>query len=140
MVGEIVVFGRTARGEAFTQGLLHDRWSMRVDNRLVWADALRLDGDIAALLRQPAGFNGALAQATLIYVGADAAERLDQCRQLANDAANVTAGASRIGPVIVARLLADDAQALRRAVGCYWAALRHAAAGLPAVLPRLWHC
>src|SRR6266849_1772276 len=46
--GGILVFGRRARGEAFTHGLLHERWELRRDGRLIWGDALHLDGDIAA--------------------------------------------------------------------------------------------
>jgi hypothetical protein len=36
--------------------------------------------------------------------------------------------------------MADDALALRAAVMALLGELRHAAAGLPACLPRVWHC
>src|SRR5258708_7924970 len=82
LAAEMIVFGRTARGERVSAGRLHDRWSVRVAGRLVWVDALRLEGDIASRLDAPAGFDGATAIATAIYVGADAASRLPPARPL----------------------------------------------------------
>src|SRR5438067_295278 len=47
---EIVVFGRTAMGERMRQGEFVDRWRMRRGGRLVFAETIRLDGDIGAKL------------------------------------------------------------------------------------------
>src|SRR5436309_920819 len=80
---EAAVLGRRARGERFTHGLLHEAWRIRRDGRLVWADALRLDGDVAAAIAAPSGFAGAEALATAIYVGADAADHLALARAIA---------------------------------------------------------
>src|SRR5580693_5779224 len=51
---EIVVFGRAAMGERMLSGQFVDRWRMRRGGRLVFAQTVRLDGDIGAKLRQPA--------------------------------------------------------------------------------------
>src|SRR3546814_6908500 len=55
LAGDITVFGRIARGERFGHGLLADRWKLRRDGRLLGADALRLDGEIAARLAHRSG-------------------------------------------------------------------------------------
>jgi urease accessory protein len=59
LAAELTVFGRRARGERFARGLLHDRWEIRRHGRLVWTDALRLAGDVAATIDHPACFDGA---------------------------------------------------------------------------------
>lgn len=138
LAGELLVFGRIARGERFTRGLARDAWEVRRDGRLVWADALHLDGDVAALLDHPAGFRGATAYGTIVYVGPDAARHLEFARTILGDAAPY-AGATVLGEVLVIRLLGGDAQRLRADFGRVWALLRAELAGLPARLPRLWH-
>jgi urease accessory protein len=136
---EMIVFGRTARGERLSAGLLHDRWSVRVAGRLVWVDAIRLDGDIASRLDAPAGFDGATAIATAIYVGADAPSLLPLARALALDS-DSRAGATLVDGILLARFIGRDARVLRADLARYLADLRRAAAGLPARVPRLWQC
>ena len=51
--GEIIVFGRVGSGERFESGFVYDRWEITRDGRLVWADALHLDRDIAAVVEYP---------------------------------------------------------------------------------------
>ena len=59
--GDIVVFGRRARGERFTSGFLREVWEVHREGRLVWGDALHLEDDIAAIIEDPACFDGAAA-------------------------------------------------------------------------------
>lgn len=136
---ESAVFGRRAMGENMRHGLLFDRWRIRREGRLIWADAQRLtDGDLAAP-RPDFGLGDASAMATLVYVGEDAADQLEPLRAQIEDAP-LQAAATRIGEVLILRLLAADAAAMRRCVVRAAAALRHAAAGLTPALPRVWHC
>jgi urease accessory protein len=139
LASEMIVFGRTAGGERLSAGLLHDRWTVRVAGRLVWTDAIRLDADIARGLEAPAGFDGATAIATAIYVGADAATLLPLARALALDS-DSRVGASVVNGMLLARFLGRDARVLRADLAHYLAHLRRAAAGLPARVPRLWQC
>lgn len=136
LAAETVVFGRAARGERLVRGLLQESWRIRCGGRLVWADAQRLDGDIGRHLAAPAGFAGAGALATALYVGADAADHLAASRALAEEGGG---GASLVNGVLLARFLAPRAEVVRGALARYVAGLRAAAAGLPASLPRLWH-
>lgn len=82
LAGEMLALGRTAHGERFTRGLLTEDWRVRLDGRLIWADALRLEGEFADILDSPAGFGGATRAATLVYLGPDAAELLEPLRGL----------------------------------------------------------
>lgn len=138
LAGEFLVFGRVARGERFRTGLARDAWEVRVDGRLVWADALHLDGDCASVLEHRACFGGAVALATILYAGPGAAGLLDRIRAGAPYAA-VQQGASCLGPLLVVRLLGHDVLRLREAFGGIWAELRSLAGGQPARLPRFWH-
>ena len=141
--GGIFVFGRRARGEAFTRGFLHERWEIRRDGRLAWGDALHLDGDIAAIMADPACCAGAAACATLILVPAAGNPRrfVDAARAVQRQSAiaGLRAGVTAVNGILVARWLADDPLPLRRAYADLACHLRAAAMGLPARLPRLWH-
>ena len=140
--GDIVVFGRRARGERFTHGLLREVWEVRREGVLVWGDALHLDGDIAAIVDDPACFDGAAGFATLILApaGRDPRKFLDDARAVQTAAPQgVRAGVTIVAGLLLARFLAGDAALLRRAyadLACHW---RAEALGLPPRLPRIWH-
>lgn len=138
LLGEILVLGRLASGERTTRGLLFDRIELRREAKLIWQDRLRLDGDFTTVLDAPAGLNGAGALATLVHAAPDATERLDLARGLV-DQPGVRAGATVVNGLLLIRALATDPLALRRCFALFWTHLRGAAAGLPPVLPRLWH-
>jgi urease accessory protein len=139
MAGECLVFGRLARGEIMRRGIVRDRWEIRVAGRLVWADALVMEEDIVEILDTPAGFHGARAYATAIYVGPDAPDHIEAAKCITNESPNVRAGATCVGGVLVARWLSEDPLALRDAFGTYWKAMRAMTGGLPSRLPRLWY-
>ncbi len=140
IAGEIAVFGRRARGERFGRGLFCESWRVRRDGRLVWADGLRLDGDVAGTLDRPAAFAGAAALASMIYAGGDAAARLAAARGwLDRLPGDLRAGASCLGEVLLIRVLGRDPQEVRSGFGEVWAALRAEALGFPAAPPRIWN-
>lgn len=114
---ETVFFGRTAMGETLQRGALRDRWRIRREGRLVFAEDVRLEGAITETLARPAIGAGARAAATLIAVGPDLGHKLEQARELmAADAADgaVESGAGIVSDLLVIRLLSPDACALRR--------------------------
>jgi urease accessory protein len=140
MAGEILVFGRLARGEVMTAGAVRDAIEIHRAGRLIWADAFDPRGDLSRL-DHPAGLGGGRALATLIYVGDDAAELVEPVRALQAQEQEPTgrAGATAIGPVLIARWVGRDVLTMRRAYATVWQAVRARAGGLPPVLPRLWH-
>lgn len=140
--GGIVIFGRRARGERFTRGLLHEVWEVQRDGDLVWGDALHLEGDIAAIIDDRACFDRAAGFAMLMMAPTvrDPCEFVDSSRavQAASASPDLRAGTTVVGNLLVARWLAADAMLLRRAYADLACHLRAAAMGLPARLPRLW--
>jgi urease accessory protein len=110
---EPLVLGRLAMGEVMRSGLFHDQVRVTRGEDLVFADALRLSGDVQAMLRGPATADGAGAMASVLYVGPDAEAHLAPLRALMGEAG----GTSLIRPgVLFARLLAPDSFLLRRSL------------------------
>lgn len=136
---ESVVFGRTAMGECFDTGLLHDAWRISREGKLIWTDALHLEGDVRKLRSAPFGFGTSVACATVLYVGPDAAQQLGEARRLLSDC-TLPCGATSLDGIMLTRIMADDAVELRAAVMKLISGIRHAAAALPARLPRIWDC
>ena len=71
LCAEIVVFGRTAMNEELREGSYVDRWRLRRAGRLVFAETLRLDGDIGDKLKARATASGGAAIATVLIVPGD---------------------------------------------------------------------
>jgi urease accessory protein len=127
---EIVVFGRTAMGERMRHGEFVDRWRMRRGGRLIFAETVRLDGDIGAKLAKPAIAKGGAAIATALMVPGDAA-LVESIREIsASFGAEV--GVSAWNGFAMARFCAQDAARLRADM----MAVLGRASG--ASLPRLW--
>lgn len=128
---EALVLGRLAYGDAMAEGHVEDHWRIRRGGALVYADALRLSGSVAALLDRPAVAAGHRVLATLLYIAPDAEARLEEVRALLAEAEG-ECGASAWNGILAARFLAREAGALRRAAAPVLLALRGAA------LPRVW--
>lgn len=112
---ESIVFGRAAMGETVANGTLNDRWRIRRDGKLVFADAVMLGGEIGATLSRPAIARGAIAAGTIIQLARDAETKIDAARA-ALDHDGVEAGASAFDGMIVVRVLAQDSLSLRAAI------------------------
>jgi len=110
---ESIVFGRSAMGETVASGGVLDTWRIRMGRKLVYADGLRLEGEIRTGLAKPALGNGAQAVASLICVRRNAQDLQEAVRN-AISGMNCTAGCSALGPVLVTRLLARTGAELRR--------------------------
>lgn len=126
---EAILLGREAMGEAARGAVLRDNWRIRRDGRLLHAEATRLSAD--PLERDGLSLlDGALAFATVLYVGNDAERRLDPVRAMLAG----RSGASVIGERLIVRAMAESGLALRRIITPIIATLSGAGA-----LPRLWH-
>lgn len=133
---ESIVFGRASMGEEVVSGGMHDRWRVRRAGKLVFAEDLRLDGDITKILDRPACGEGARALATILMVGPQAEARLAAVRAALDTACSaepaIGHGASAWDGKLVGRLASASAGALRGAVGRFLTLVR----GRP--LPRVW--
>lgn len=136
---ESLTLGRGAHGESVLQGALNDRWRVRRDGRLIWADALRLTGDIAELARRAPLLGGARAMATLLFAAPDPEQWRDRLRDLSLPG-EVRCGIGALPGLLVVRLLAGAVTALRRSLALLLADLRMAALGRAQGLPKMWSC
>jgi len=130
LLAEAVVFGRTAMGERVADGSFIDRWRVRRDGRLVFAESVRLDGAIAARLAEPAIAGGRVAAATVLVVPGDDAT-VAAVRACGQDCRSEV-GVSAWNGIALARLCAVDGATLRHDLALVLRTLR----GVP--LPRLW--
>jgi len=127
---EIVVFGRAAMGERMLRGEFVDRWRLRRGGRLVFAETVRLDGDIGAKLSSPAIAKGGVAIGTALIVPGDEA-LVERIRELSGSLGGEV-GISSWNGFAMARFCAQDAARLRADM----MAVLGRASG--AALPRLW--
>src|ERR1700686_5320725 len=127
---EIVVFGQAAMGERMLQGEFVDRWRIRRGGRLVFAETIRLDGDIGAKLASPAIAKGGVAIGTALIVPGD--EALVENIRTLSESFGGEVGISAWNGFAMARFCAQDAARLRADM----MAVLGRASGW--ALPRLW--
>lgn len=139
MAGEILVFGRLARGEVFRRGALRDAWRVERDGAPVWMDALRYGAREGILLDHAAGMDGARSLATALYAAADAGAQVEPARRLLRRC-RCRWGVTCVNGVLVVRFLARDPQTLRAEYRGFWGAFRRRVQGLPARVPGVWQC
>lgn len=122
---ESVVLGRSESGERVRAGALADRWRVRREGRLVFAEDLRLGPDWRAVA-SPGALGPFRAFATLLACGSSI--EAAALRPLLG----ASGGASLVDGCLVVRLLAEDGYALRQRLVPVLAALS------PGGLPGLW--
>lgn len=136
---EIVVMGRSAMGEVVRSARLFDRWRIRQDGKLIFADALLFDDslnlDLGKLFARDTVASGASCFATMIYVSEDCEGSLTRVREILSGNP-VAGGASNLGSLVVARILANSSQHMRSVV----AAIFNEIHGSSMQLPRVWNC
>ena len=127
---EIVVFGRAAMSEKMLTGRFSDRWRVRRGGRLVFAETVRLDGEIGGKLAKPAVAKGGVAIGTALIVPGDETLVTRICE--ASESFGGEVGISTWNGFAMARFCAQDAAKLRADM----IAVLGSVSG-PA-LPRLW--
>jgi urease accessory protein len=127
---EIVVFGRTAMGERMMQGHFSDRWRLRRGGRLVFAENVRLDGEVGARLARPATAKDGVAIGTALIVPGDEAivERIRETSAKFGGEVGVSAW----NGFAMVRFCAQDAARLRTDMMTVLGTIS------PSALPRLW--
>ncbi len=123
---ETIVLGRKAMGETLNDFSLHDRWRIRRDDRLIYADDLRFD---PSRMKGLASLGEAGATAGIICVGEKYLRLVEPLREIIGQ----TGGVSAWDGKLIARLMANDSFYLRKAL---IPALRLLVA--PMELPKVW--
>ncbi len=129
---EAVVFGRSAMGEAVTTGHFFDRWRVRVNGALVFAETIRLGEAVAPRLarRAVAGAGAGVATASVLKLPGDDAG-VAAVRAMTKSFAGEV-GVSAWNGLVLARLISADSAALHRDLVGVLTALG------ASPLPRLW--
>lgn len=133
---ESLLLGRAAMGESVRQLTFRDRWRIRRDGRLFFAEDSRIEGDATDIMSGPATAAGGRAFATLIDCRPDAEAQLRAARDLALslEDGDLGIGASALPGVLILRFIAMTGQALREGL------IRFLESWRAAPLPRTWHC
>lgn len=132
-LAESVVFGRVASGETLGDGLFDDRWEIRRGGCLVFAEAVRLDGPLAATLNRPALGGGARAVAAVLHLAPDAESRLEEARAALENAQS-DCGASAWNGMLCVRFAAESPAVLRADMAAFLSGFQSGP------LPRVWQC
>ena len=127
------ILGRAAMGERLGQADVRDRWSIRRDDRLLFAEILRIDEILIARAARKCTLNNHSVMGTLAFVGADPQNLVDRWRDAAAVAniSDVELAASTRDGMAIARLVARASEPYRMVV----AALAVAA---DSALPAVW--
>ncbi len=131
LIAETAIFGRAARGETVASGHFADRWRIRRDGVLAFAEAVRLDGAIAEIMQRPAIAGGAHIVSTVLLASPEAENRLAPVRR-ALDGADCNAAASVWNGLLVIRALGRDNSRIRAMLESVLPVLSETA------LPRAW--
>lgn len=134
MAWETQALGRPVIGERFETGALQSRLRLYLDGRLQLNECLRVRQ--AGDLDRPAGLAGHPLVATLLASPCGEAER-EAVRELLSGYP-APAGVTRLGELLVVRLLAQDNEPLQQRLQAIWRALRPAVLGLSPCAPRIW--
>jgi urease accessory protein len=104
---ETVVLGRKAMKEQLTDFSFHDRWRIRRDGKLIFADDLRFD---TMRVRGAAALGGCEAFATIVFVGSGTELFLDPLREIIGTGGGVSAWDGKL----IARLVGVDGFDLKK--------------------------
>jgi urease accessory protein len=130
LLAETVVFGRTAMGETVREGIFADRWRVRRDGRLIFAENFCIDGAVGDRLGETAVAAGRTALGTVLLTPGGEAEA--EAVRSAATAFRGEVGISAWNGIVLARLAARDGAALRHDLVVLLSTLGRRA------LPRIW--
>lgn len=111
LMAEMLTFGRPASPEPVATARIEDQWRVRRDGRLIFAEALTLDGHFGDVLARPAVADAARAAALILYVAPDAPDKLGGVRGVLEGAAG-DVGASAWNGFLCVRAIGPRPQQL----------------------------
>jgi urease accessory protein len=136
---EWLVLGRAAHGEVVVGGNITDKWRVKRDGRLVWADSFRITDEIFPYLKAKALLSNCAAIATLIYFGPDLDKRLDFLREMI-PSLGCNCAATLVSGLIVVRFAAKESSGLKLALGSFLRQFGPELGPGPFRVPKMWSC
>ena len=113
---EIMVFGRTAMREKVTKGRVFDQWRIHRGDKLIHAEALRLEGDIAGKLDHLASAAGCISFATTLFIGRDSEEKANAAREFFKPYHDIKTAVSAWDGKLVIRSVGGDTDRLKKVI------------------------
>jgi urease accessory protein len=129
---ESIVLGRAEMGETVQKVWLRDGWRIWRGDRLIYADALNLHGDVGELLARAPTLQGRIAFANLLHIGPRAEPEVQNIRASLADT-DCISGVSAWNGMLSVRLVARNSAALRHSLARALNIIRGNLA-----LPRVW--
>jgi urease accessory protein len=129
----MMVFGRTAMNEAVLKGSLQDQWRIRRGGKLIHAEALRLDGEIAQKLSQVASATSSICLSTILYISRDAEACVNAVRIFFKDYPEVKTAVTAWDGKLIIRSLGNDTAQLKKLLAQFIEQFRKIAN------PRVWN-
>ena len=111
-IAETVIFGRIAMREVLDAGSFNDRWRIRRDGKLIFAEDVDLSATPARLLARKASGDGARAMATILHIAPKVELRIDGAREMLAQG-STESGASAWNGMLLMRFMSRDARTLR---------------------------
>jgi urease accessory protein len=136
---EWLVFGRAAHGEQILGGQLSDRWRVKKDGRLIWADTFHVGEEVFPHLKRRALLSNCKAIATLIYFGPQLDQRFQVLRNISGSL-DCLCAATSVGGLIIVRLAAETSSSLKLALRALMDQLGSEFGPGPFRVPKMWSC
>jgi urease accessory protein len=136
---EWLVLGRAAHGEEMIGGHITDRWLVKKDGRLAWADSFRATDETFPHLHRKALLSNCRAIGTLIYFGPYMDKRLEFFRDIA-PSLECDCAATSVGGLIVVRFAAKVSSDLRLALRGFLQQFSQELGPGPFRVPKMWSC
>jgi urease accessory protein len=136
---EWLVLGRAARGEEVVRGHITDRWRVKKDDRLIWADSFRVTDGVFPRLRARALLSDCKAIATLIYFGSAPQTRLEFFRDM-TPSLGCHCAATSVGGLIIVRFATEASGHLRVALRSFLQQFSQEFGPSPFRVPKMWSC
>jgi urease accessory protein len=136
---EWLVLGRAAHGEEITDGHIVDRWRVKRDGRLIWADSFRATDQTFPHLQRRALLSDCKAFGTLVYFGPHLDALLEFLRDIA-PSRNCCCSITSVSGLIIARFAARTSFEMRLALRDFLQQFGGELGGHPFRVPKMWSC
>jgi urease accessory protein len=136
---EWLVLGRAAHGEELAGGYITDRWRVKIDDKLTWADNFRATDEIFSHLHRKALLSNYRAIGTLLYFGPCLDRRLEFLRDIA-PSLECHCAATSVHGLIIVRFVAKVSSDLRLALRNMLQQLSRELGPGPFRVPKMWSC
>ncbi len=122
-ITELIALGRPASGEIVSICDLKDRWRIRRNGKLIFAEALRIDDEMLAQRQRPSRLAGMSVFATALLVSPEAEELAETARNLLGENGETECAVSAFNGMLIVRGRANNAFELKNRIAALWRGL-----------------